>query len=59
MALRNWVDETEAVDNDGSYPSMPPGLEEDEVGRTYVTISQAANERAHIGNPNGGQYKPE
>ncbi|KIJ26991.1 hypothetical protein M422DRAFT_271880 [Sphaerobolus stellatus SS14] len=55
MALRNWVEEYENVDNEGSSvlggPSVPPGLrdEEDaEIGRTYVTVSLAANEKAHI-----------
>jgi len=58
MALRNWVEEYEAVENDGSssigapQPSVPPGLDEDdEVGRTYMTISQAANEKAHLPHP--------
>lgn len=52
MALRNWVEEYEA-NEDGvaptaTSPSHPPGLEEqqEDVGRTYVTISQAANEKA-------------
>jgi len=59
MALRNWVEEYETVENEGttvlggSQPTVPPGLsasEEDsgEVGRTYVTISHAANEKAHL-----------
>ena len=51
--LRNWVDDFD-VNDDGSSlstslgaPAMPPGLEGDEIGRTYMTISQAANEKAH------------
>ena len=29
-------------------PSIPPGLDDaDEVGRTYMTVSQQANEKAH------------
>lgn len=60
MALRNWVEEYEAVENDGSssvgaaQPAVPPGLDDDdadEVGRTYMTVSQAANEKAHIPHP--------
>lgn len=28
-------------------PSVPPGLDEaDEIGRTYMTVSQQANEKA-------------
>lgn len=51
MALRNWVEEYEATGSEvvasALSPSHPPGLEEQEdVGRTYVTISQAANEKA-------------
>jgi hypothetical protein len=55
MALRNWVEEYEAVENDGSstvgvpQPAVPPGLDEaDEIGRTYMTVSQAANEKAQF-----------
>ncbi|GJJ07735.1 hypothetical protein Clacol_001940 [Clathrus columnatus] len=50
MALRNWVEDADTLEIDGTYPNVPPGLEEDEVGRTYVTISQTANERAHLYN---------
>lgn len=29
-------------------PTVPPGLDDaDEVGRTYMTVSQQANEKAH------------
>lgn len=56
MALRNWADDMEGAEVDG-FPSMPPGLEEDEVGRTYVTVSETANERARLGAPNGVVYK--
>ena len=56
MALRNWVEEFEAVENDTSLgapqPSVPPGLDEaDEVGRTYMTVSQTANEKVHLPKP--------
>lgn len=58
MAVKNWTgaeeyDATEDNENLASadHPAHPPGLEEEEdeeeVGRTYVTISQHANERAH------------
>lgn len=60
MALRNWVEEYDALENDvgsqsslSSVPSMPPGLSGGqasengaEVGRTYLTVSQTANEKA-------------
>lgn len=62
MALRNWVEEYDALENDvgthitstsSSAPSMPPGLAGNssrenvaEVGRTYLTVSQTANEKA-------------
>jgi len=55
MALRNWVEEYEAVENDGgssvgtAQPMIPPGLDEaDEIGRTYMTVSQQANEKAQF-----------
>lgn len=56
MALRNWVEEYEAVENDGTspvgvaQPAVPPGLDDDadEVGRTYMTVSQTANEKAQF-----------
>ncbi|KAF8511193.1 putative regulator of G-protein signaling protein [Gautieria morchelliformis] len=58
MALRNWVEEYEAVETDGAMsvvmqqqPAVPPGLDEaDEIGRTYMTVSQQANEKAHLPN---------
>lgn len=48
VALRNWVEEYDTMDDPTSgLPSHPPGLtENEEIGRTYVTISQAANEKA-------------
>ncbi|KAF8529272.1 regulator of G protein signaling domain-containing protein [Hysterangium stoloniferum] len=59
LALRNWVEEFEAVENDttsadSSQPALPPGLEdEDEIGRTYMTVSQTANEKVHLPKSNG------
>jgi GTPase-activating protein SST2 len=57
MALRNWVEEYEAVETDGAtsvaaqQPAVPPGLDEaDEIGRTYMTVSQQANEKARLPN---------
>lgn len=57
MALKNWVEEFEA-ENDGStlggplQPLIPPGLDDDDqVGRTYMTVSQTANEKAHLPHP--------
>ncbi len=52
LALRNWVEEFEASEDANSAmttgPSVPPGLDDaDEVGRTYMTVSQQANEKAH------------
>lgn len=48
IALRNWVEEYDTMDDPTSgNPTHPPGLDEnEEIGRTYVTISQAANEKA-------------
>ena len=51
LALRNWVEEFEASEDASSAmttgPSVPPGLDEaDEIGRTYMTVSQQANEKA-------------
>ncbi|KAG8769767.1 hypothetical protein FRC20_004200 [Serendipita sp. 405] len=56
LALRSWVEDYEANENDniipsGAYtsPAIPPGLEdnnEGEIGRTYMTISAQANEKA-------------
>ena len=58
MALRNWVEEYEAVENDSApslgtpQPVIPPGLDDaDEIGRTYMTVSQTANEKAHLPSP--------
>ncbi|KDQ20627.1 hypothetical protein BOTBODRAFT_101045 [Botryobasidium botryosum FD-172 SS1] len=54
MALRNWVEEYDALENDmngyvSPTPSIPPGLDDGsddgEVGRTYMTVSQTANEK--------------
>jgi hypothetical protein len=66
LALRSWVDDVDALDNEeiqnygpSHAPSIPPGLPNrssgtggsstegagDEVGRAYLTISQAANEK--------------
>jgi len=54
LALRNWVEEVDQMENDdyvatSHAPAAPPGLggaSTEEVGRTYMTISQAANEKA-------------
>ncbi|KZW04401.1 regulator of G protein signaling superfamily [Exidia glandulosa HHB12029] len=48
IALRNWVEEYDTMEDPTSgNPTHPPGLDDnEEVGRTYVTISQAANEKA-------------
>ncbi|KIM25546.1 hypothetical protein M408DRAFT_74066 [Serendipita vermifera MAFF 305830] len=53
LALRNWVEDYEASENDniitpGGYgPASPPGLEGDtEIGGAYMTISHQANEKA-------------
>jgi hypothetical protein len=55
LALRNWVEDYEAGENDqiiipqgyGPGPSAPPGLEADnEIGGAYVTVSPQANEKA-------------
>jgi len=67
LALRSWVDDVDALDNEeiqnygpSNAPTVPPGLpnpssggggkgssgaDGDEVGRAYLTISQAANEK--------------
>ncbi|KAG8936378.1 hypothetical protein FRC03_012438 [Tulasnella sp. 419] len=54
LALRNWVEEYEAGEVDSAAipsssltsPSAPPGLrDQDEVGRAYMSVSQAAHER--------------
>ena len=72
LALRNWVDDVDALDNEeiqnygptSLAPTMPPGLHpttsnasassggtaavgqpDEEVGRAYLTVSQAANEK--------------
>jgi hypothetical protein len=36
-----------------AQPVIPPGLDEspDEIGRTYMTVSQTANEKAHLPTP--------
>jgi len=45
------VEEYESGEGDAgpSAPMSPPGLhdEADEIGRTYMTVSQTANEKAH------------
>jgi hypothetical protein len=50
-SLRNFVEEYESGEGDvgPSAPVAPPGLhdEADEIGRTYMTVSQTANEKAH------------
>ncbi|KAF9519529.1 hypothetical protein BS47DRAFT_1154138 [Hydnum rufescens UP504] len=54
LGLRSWVEDIEQMENDdyiatGRAPAAPPGLGGDpneEIGRTYMTISQAANEKA-------------
>ena len=39
------VEDFDYADEGSLGPSLPPGLENEEVGRTYVTTSQAANEK--------------
>lgn len=55
MAVRRqWADEFDRFDHDeanASRPAHPPGLNEEEVGGTYTTVSQRAGEREQRGNP--------
>ncbi|KAG8811352.1 hypothetical protein FRC17_002511, partial [Serendipita sp. 399] len=55
LALRSWVEDYEANEGDNIIPSssynsppIPPGLDEPEgeIGRTYMTFSAQANEKA-------------
>ncbi|TFK56034.1 hypothetical protein OE88DRAFT_1622092 [Heliocybe sulcata] len=51
-AVRNWADDDENDTPGGGHasyaPTHPPGLEDaEEVGGTYVTVSQAASEKRH------------
>ncbi|KAL5487896.1 SST2 [Sanghuangporus weigelae] len=54
-ALKAWVEDDGSTDEDSpdqgrTNPTLPPGLDDDEVGRVHVTKSQAANE--HPRRPN-------
>ena len=39
------VEDFDMADDSSHGPQLPPGLENEEVGRTYITTSQAANEK--------------
>ncbi|KAF8318190.1 regulator of G protein signaling superfamily [Clavulina sp. PMI_390] len=53
LALRSWVDDVDALDSEelqnygpAHAPKEPPGLgQEEEVGRAYLTVSQAASDK--------------
>ncbi|KAL0581230.1 hypothetical protein V5O48_000818 [Marasmius crinis-equi] len=51
LAMRNWVEDFDPTDDDvrllSSAPSQPPGLNTEETGGAYITISQHASEREH------------
>ncbi|KAG7096598.1 hypothetical protein E1B28_004017 [Marasmius oreades] len=51
LAMRNWVEDFDPTDDDvrllASAPSQPPGLNTEETGGAYITISQHASEREH------------
>ncbi|KAG8977557.1 hypothetical protein FRB90_008775 [Tulasnella sp. 427] len=65
LALRNWVEEFEVGEdgskkNDPSAPAAPPGLndEDEEEGRAYMSVSQAAHERKPEPAPTAGALVP-
>jgi len=43
--LLEMVEDSDLIDDPSQGPSVPPGLDTEEVGRTYITTSQAANEK--------------
>ncbi|KDQ64991.1 hypothetical protein JAAARDRAFT_52911 [Jaapia argillacea MUCL 33604] len=51
MAIKNWTDEDDEaphISGTAYAPTHPPGLEDaEEVGGTYMTVSQAASEKRH------------
>ena len=60
IALRNLNDDFDFLDSDVQYlshagPTVPPGLnKEQEVGGTYVTVSQKGAVAAHESRPRTG-----
>jgi hypothetical protein len=60
IALRNLNDDFDFLDSDVQYlshagPTVPPGLnKEQEVGGTYVTVSQKGAVAAHESRPRAG-----
>ncbi|KAG9050998.1 hypothetical protein FS837_000106 [Tulasnella sp. UAMH 9824] len=63
LALRNWVEEFEVGEGDKkadpSAPAAPPGLNDDEEeGRAYMSVSQAAHERKPEPAPTAGPLVP-
>ncbi|KAJ7725114.1 regulator of G protein signaling domain-containing protein [Mycena metata] len=46
LAVRNWVEDFDpSEDNVRMLPTSPPGLQAEETGGAYITISQQASER--------------
>lgn len=43
---------------DVAAPAAPPGLEDEEVGRAYMSVSQAAHERKPEPAPTAGALVP-
>jgi len=43
--LLDMVEDFDIVDETSLGPTLPPGLDNEEVGRTFITTSQAANEK--------------
>ncbi|KZS97723.1 regulator of G protein signaling [Sistotremastrum niveocremeum HHB9708] len=49
LEARAQMEEYDGSGDEAYWPAAPPGLEEEGVGRTYMTVSQAANDQARLG----------